>query len=70
VPGAGGAALDAVRHPLTTFRISLIAAEPITLSVTVTESGEAPDARYLGVEFTIENAQLERATLGSATLRR
>jgi hydroxyacyl-ACP dehydratase HTD2-like protein with hotdog domain len=53
-----------------TFRISLIAAEPITLSVTVTESGEAPDARYLGVEFTIENAQLERATLGSATLRR
>jgi hydroxyacyl-ACP dehydratase HTD2-like protein with hotdog domain len=49
------------------FRISVIAAEPITLSALVTELDQRD--RRLVVDLTIENSHGERAAVGTATLR-
>lgn len=50
-----------------TFRISLLAAEAMTLSAVVTELD--PTAATLHLDLTIENAAGERAATGSAVLR-
>lgn len=49
------------------FRVSVIAAEPITLAALVTEIDE-PSSRLV-VDLTVENSHGERAAVGTATLR-
>jgi hypothetical protein len=53
-----------------TFRISLIAAEPIALRVVATELRGEGAAATLRLDLTIENADGERAAIGDATLTR
>lgn len=48
------------------FRVSIIAGEPITMSAVVIEIDDA--GRRLVVDLTIENSHAERAAVGSATL--
>lgn len=49
------------------FRVSVIAAEPITLAALVTEVDE-PSSRLV-LDLTVENSHGERAAVGTATLR-
>lgn len=51
-----------------TFRISLIAAEPVVLRVVATERRGTDSSAMLALDLTIENSQGERATVGDATL--
>ncbi|MEO8601946.1 MAG: hypothetical protein ABI629_05165 [bacterium] len=53
-----------------TFRISLVASEAISLSATVTQIDESGGSQVLGLDLAIENADGERAAVGSATLMR
>lgn len=52
------------------FRISVIAAELITLSALVIEAEPLDPAASLVLDLTVENARGERAAVGTATLRR
>lgn len=52
------------------FRISVIAAELITLSAQVIEAEPHDPGMPLVLDLTIENARGERAAVGTATLRR
>jgi acyl dehydratase len=53
-----------------TFRISLIAAEPIALRVIATELRDDEPGAVVHLDLTIENSDGERAAIGDAALRR
>jgi hydroxyacyl-ACP dehydratase HTD2-like protein with hotdog domain len=53
-----------------TFRVSLVAAEPIVLSAMVTELGVDAPGASLVLDLSVENHLGERAAIGTATLTR
>ncbi|MGH7789578.1 MAG: hypothetical protein ACRERC_22090 [Candidatus Binatia bacterium] len=59
-----------LRRLSATFRLSLIAAEPITLRAVVVEHHVRPDGPRLICDLAIENSDGDRAAIGSAELQR